>query len=101
MSSGQDKYFARAQHAVGLAGRFELEFQLPLNHEDQIDLVEENQFWPIGSASLLTQTISMPCPENTVPTSPNGVDRTSRAWPSTTLKTSGAGPPGSWIVTRA
>jgi hypothetical protein len=28
----------------------------------------------MGSASLLTQTISMPCPENTVPTSPDGVD---------------------------
>ena len=39
LSSGQDKYFARAQHAVGLSGRFELEFQLPLNHEDQIDPV--------------------------------------------------------------
>jgi len=39
LSSGQDKYFARAQNAVGLAGRFELEFQLPLNHEDQIDPV--------------------------------------------------------------
>ena len=54
-----------------------------------------------GSASLLTQTISMPCPENTVPASPDGVDRMSRAWPSTTLKTSGAGPPGSWIVTKS
>jgi len=39
LSSGQDKYFADAQHAVGLAGRFELDFQLPLNHEDQIDPV--------------------------------------------------------------
>ena len=28
----------------------------------------------MDSASLLTQTISMPCPENTVPTSPDGVD---------------------------
>ena len=37
LSSGQDKCFACAQHAVGQAGRFELEFQLPLNHEDQID----------------------------------------------------------------
>ena len=39
LSGGQDKYFARAQQAVGLAGRFEPEFQLPLNHEDQIDPV--------------------------------------------------------------
>ena len=39
LSGGQDKYFACAQYAVGLAGRFELEFQLPLNHEDQIDPV--------------------------------------------------------------
>jgi hypothetical protein len=29
LSRGQDKYFACAQHPVGLAGRFELEFQLP------------------------------------------------------------------------
>jgi hypothetical protein len=39
LSSGQDKDLARVQHAVGLAGRFELDFQLPLNHEDQIDPV--------------------------------------------------------------
>jgi hypothetical protein len=36
LSGGQDKYFACAQHPVGLAGRFELEFQLPLNHKDQV-----------------------------------------------------------------
>jgi hypothetical protein len=39
LSSGQDKDFARAQHTIGLAGRFELEFQLALNYEDQIGLV--------------------------------------------------------------
>ena len=45
----------------------------------------------MGSASVPTQAISMPCPETTVPMSPNGVDQTSRAWPGQTLKTSGAG----------
>jgi hypothetical protein len=39
LPGGQDKDVARAQHAVGLAGRFELDFQLPLNHQDQIDPV--------------------------------------------------------------
>jgi hypothetical protein len=36
LSRGKDKYFSCAQHPLGLAGRFELEFQLPLNHKDQV-----------------------------------------------------------------
>ncbi len=101
LSSGQDKYFARAQHAVGLAGRFELEFQLPLNREDQIGPVRGEPVLVDGLGQLAHPDHFDALPENTVPTSPNGVDQTSRARPSTTLKTSGAGPQGSWIVTRS
>ena len=42
---------------------------------------EENQLSSMGSASLLTRTISRAGPENTVPTFPNGVDRTWLASP--------------------
>jgi len=95
----QNEYFPNAQRAVGLGSRFELEFQRTLNHEDQVNLVRGEPVLVMGSASLLTQTISMPCPENTVPTSPNGVDRTCLASPRRMLKTCGPGPPGSSIVT--
>ncbi len=60
---------------------------------------EKNQSSSTGSASLLTQTICRPRPENTVPTSPNGVDQTWLASPRKTLKTCGPGsPPSSAII---
>jgi hypothetical protein len=95
LSSGQDKDLARVQHAVGLAGRFELDFQLPLNHEDQIDPVGGEPVRVDGLCQLAHPDYFDALAGEKVPTSPNGVDRISRAWPSTTLKTSGAGPPGS------
>jgi hypothetical protein len=59
---------------------------------------QESLFWPMGSAVLLTRAISMPRPQNMAPASPNGVDRTSRAWPGRTSKIPGR-PPGSSVVT--
>jgi hypothetical protein len=85
----QNEYFPNAQRAVGLGSRFELEFQRTLNHEDQVNLVRGEPVLVMGSASLLTQTISMPWPGNTVPASPSGVGR---ACPCKIVKTCGPGP---------
>ena len=38
-AGGQDEYVPNAEHAVGLAGRFELDFQLALDNQDQVNLV--------------------------------------------------------------
>jgi hypothetical protein len=39
LTSGQNKHFSHTEHTVGLARRCELEFQLPLDHQDQVNLI--------------------------------------------------------------
>ena len=99
LSSGQDKYFARAQDAGQLAGRFELEFQLPPNHEDQVDLARGGPVLTDGLGQLAhpDQLDALPGEHGPHIAERPGPDLTGLA--EQDVEASGAGPAGSSIVT--
>ena len=52
MAGGQDEYVPNVEHTVGLAGRFELDFQLALKNQDQVNLVRSEPVLVDGLGQL-------------------------------------------------